>query len=124
MSSLGGPIGTVKFADTWRRRHACQRCRKSKVRCEYDSPGSIICKRCTKAGVECVKEYGPERDPNKEFCNQTTVQEHARLARVKELETTISSAKRELSALKAPEPAEHTESFKRGCSRSQNSACG
>jgi hypothetical protein len=112
-------VGTLNFAETWRRRRACKRCRKIKVRCEYDSPGSITCKRCTKAGVECVveheKEHGtgrvPEEGPSNGFCNQTTAQEHARLARVKDLETTIASAKRELSALRGPEPAEQTESL-------------
>jgi hypothetical protein len=112
-------VGTLNFAETWRRRRACKRCRKIKVRCEYDSPGSITCKRCTKAGVECVveheKEHGtgrvPEEGPSNGFCNQTTAQEHARLARVKDLEITIASAKRELSALRGPEPAEQTESL-------------
>ncbi|KAA8905044.1 hypothetical protein TRICI_005372 [Trichomonascus ciferrii] len=119
MSSFGGPLGTLNFADNWRRRRACQRCRKIKVRCEYDSPGSLTCKRCTKAGVECVveheKEHGPGRVPeeiaNNGFCNQTAAQENARLARVKELENTITSAKLELSALKGLEPTEQTGSL-------------
>lgn len=105
-------MGTLNFADTWRRRRACQRCRKIKVRCEYESPGSFTCKRCTKAGVECVveheKDHGPGRGPdevgNNEFCNHSASQEHARLARVKELEMTVASAKLELSALKGSEP--------------------
>lgn len=41
------------FAEKWRKRQACRRCRRIKVRCEFDSPDSDTCTRCAKAGVEC-----------------------------------------------------------------------
>lgn len=59
------------FADTWRKRRACGRCRRIKVRCEFDNPSTNSCKRCLKAGTECITprrqggygqeagEYGP-----------------------------------------------------------------
>lgn len=47
------------FACTWRKRRACTRCRKIKVRCEYDSPDTVRCTRCVRAGVHCqVPEFG------------------------------------------------------------------
>ncbi|KAA8898791.1 hypothetical protein TRICI_006475 [Trichomonascus ciferrii] len=42
-----------QFAENWRKRRACTRCRRIKVRCEYDSPLSETCRRCQRAGVEC-----------------------------------------------------------------------
>uniref|UniRef100_A0A060T7A2 ARAD1D01694p n=1 Tax=Blastobotrys adeninivorans TaxID=409370 RepID=A0A060T7A2_BLAAD len=47
------------FACTWRKRRACTRCRKIKVRCEYDSPDTVRCTRCVRAGVHCqVPDFG------------------------------------------------------------------
>lgn len=45
--------GSQTFAEKWRKRQACRRCRRIKVRCEFDSPDSDTCTRCAKAGVEC-----------------------------------------------------------------------
>lgn len=45
--------GSQSFAEKWRKRQACRRCRRIKVRCEFDSPDSDTCTRCAKAGVEC-----------------------------------------------------------------------
>uniref|UniRef100_A0A060T796 ARAD1D01584p n=1 Tax=Blastobotrys adeninivorans TaxID=409370 RepID=A0A060T796_BLAAD len=41
------------FSEGWRKRQACERCRRIKVRCEYESPEQQACKRCTKAGALC-----------------------------------------------------------------------
>lgn len=43
----------VEFAENWRKRRSCVRCRRIKVRCDYDSPLTTTCRRCTKAGVVC-----------------------------------------------------------------------
>ncbi|KAA8916671.1 hypothetical protein TRICI_001169 [Trichomonascus ciferrii] len=110
---LAGPVGNVKFADTWRRRHACQKCRKSKVRCEYDIPGSVTCKRCTKAGVKCIVDHDNEQSAGGfpgAIANRSSAEENARLARIRELENTFANVKLELSALKGTEPAEQTNS--------------
>lgn len=44
---------SAEFAENWRRRRACERCRRTKVRCEYESPIATSCIRCTKAGAVC-----------------------------------------------------------------------
>lgn len=43
----------MDFAQNWRKRRACARCRRYKVRCEYDNPLQESCRRCTKAGAKC-----------------------------------------------------------------------
>lgn len=46
-------MSSLSFADKWRKRRACERCRRIKVRCEYDNPDTDTCKRCMKAKQEC-----------------------------------------------------------------------
>uniref|UniRef100_A0A060TEQ4 ARAD1D16566p n=1 Tax=Blastobotrys adeninivorans TaxID=409370 RepID=A0A060TEQ4_BLAAD len=43
----------MDFAQNWRKRRACARCRRYKVRCEYDNPLQQSCRRCMKAGTKC-----------------------------------------------------------------------
>lgn len=45
---------SANFAEKWRKRQACDRCRRIKVRCEYEGLDNDSCKRCTKAGAHCV----------------------------------------------------------------------
>ena len=52
----GKTIRVSQDQDEQARRHACDRCRAYKVRCERQSPtagGTHTCKRCMKARVEC-----------------------------------------------------------------------
>lgn len=57
----------MEFAEHWRRRQACERCRHHKVRCEYENLDAQKCIRCEKTNSECVikdrgskKRDGPE----------------------------------------------------------------
>lgn len=61
---------SANFAEKWRKRQACDRCRRIKVRCEYEGLDNDSCKRCTKAGAQCVistspRENGSENEPRK-----------------------------------------------------------
>lgn len=51
MSSISS---SASFAEKWRKRQACDRCRRIKVRCEYDSLDNPSCRRCSKAKVDCT----------------------------------------------------------------------
>lgn len=41
------------FSNTWRKRQACEECRKNKVRCEFSDPTSDTCARCAKKNIRC-----------------------------------------------------------------------
>ncbi|KAA8916673.1 hypothetical protein TRICI_001171 [Trichomonascus ciferrii] len=41
------------FSSTWRKRQACEECRKNKVRCEFSDPTSDTCARCAKKSITC-----------------------------------------------------------------------
>lgn len=61
---------STNFAEKWRKRQACDRCRRIKVRCEYEGLDNDSCKRCTKAGAQCVisnltRENSGENEPRK-----------------------------------------------------------
>lgn len=125
-SSMNLPMvdGGANFAETWRRRRACKRCRKAKVRCEYDSPRSIMCKRCAKAGAECVVESLEHTKTSSAAANHSSGNNNAdsglyddlggpvskcnvtsrpaRMERIKELKETIATAQVELEALRDP----------------------
>jgi hypothetical protein len=45
---------TNQFAQKWRKQQACERCRRFKVRCQYQSPEDVSCTRCSKANAQCV----------------------------------------------------------------------
>ncbi|ANB11403.1 Putative transcription factor SEF1 [Sugiyamaella lignohabitans] len=47
-----------EFSQKWRKQQACDRCRRFKVRCQYETPEDVSCIRCTKAGAECAITAG------------------------------------------------------------------
>uniref|UniRef100_A0A060T885 ARAD1D01672p n=1 Tax=Blastobotrys adeninivorans TaxID=409370 RepID=A0A060T885_BLAAD len=103
---------SAEFAENWRRRRACERCRRTKVRCEYESPIATSCIRCTKAGAVCeTTTPNGEKAPQSSLSSRSSCSGPDRsgsssdsptstASRIADLEATIVGARNELRKLR------------------------
>lgn len=98
------------FLQTWRRRRSCDRCRRTKVRCEWATTDATVCVRCSKNNVTChVTEQAPKiynkrkRDPSAQFAywvNKNAITKDERQRKLEQLETIQKEINTEMEQLR------------------------
>lgn len=112
-----------EFSKTWRKRQACNSCRKNKVRCEFSDPTEAVCIRCNKKGLDCnnnddgnnnaTSNKKRKKQPgdgigekNYAWIEKSRVKtkpmstQEQRIEKISQLESIINEAKRELNQIK------------------------